>query len=1216
MCRSLCCSLLLAWPCCIPDFPGCSTSSVRPCSIPISQWVGQRLSCGPEMRDAMKILFKKLITLLCSTWAWSLLLIGVLATCIWVLGPLLAVADKRFWASPTARLVSISALFLIWGLGVVFTNWRSGLQKKKTQDSPEGQERLRKSVAVEKERLELVSRFKDALRVLKDSALYGDLNARSRTELPWYALIGPQDSGKTSLLDFSGLDFPLDRRGRKLTHDTRSTLSCGWYFTEQAILLDTSGRYLDQPVPEVDGGAWMTLLGLLRGRQRAHPLSGVLVTLPVEFLFDERDRRLEKVAEDVRARLDEVFQQLHVDVPIYLVLTKADSIAGFDEFFYQLSREESEQVLGVTFQRGQSGTDSDILFQEFEALLQRLGSQVITRIHQERDSQRRGKMLEFPNLLGGIAHRLGVFVELAFSGNRYQRASQFRGFYLTRAPQLAKRNAYVGGEGDTEFQVGNARFIHDLLRHVIFPESDLAVLNKEARRTIMWRQRAVYSTALLFLSVFGVLWATGFNANHDRLEKLRLLGEQWVQQRSSLNAENDLLTILDSLNTLHQASQVFPDSNDVAAYERSGVYQGEPVNDVLLRVYHAELHDQLLPRVARMFEARIMASLQDREQLLDNLRAYLMLVQREHRVTSALQERVAADWSIRYVGHAQAQQQLNQHFGRLLAQPFAYPVNEALVAQARQVLRNESFANVVYRVLREKARVLPDYSLAHRTGPQVKQLAGTDYRIPGLYTRQGYEQYFIARGTGVVTEIMRDNWVLGERAQYSAHHLRALMVELEKLYFRDYADHWAEAIGRVSLQPFEGPSQAAVQMAGLTAAHSPLLQLLIEVRDNTLFPVLADSPGTMRAEADEAASNPVALARVAAIGETLQRAVTDHLPATAKQSLQRRFDPLHRLLDDDNGPAADLVTALNAINELQMQMAALGRSGQPDLAAYEMAKGRMSGQRDALSNLRNAAAVLPQPLGGWFNVLAEDTWSFVLYQSHQYLNQRYKAELYSFYEQSLAKRYPFHAHSSSDVALSDFREFFGVQGVAERFFDSYLKAFVSGDPGRYRLRTIDGYSLPMSRAYLDQMAGVYKIRRGFFGHGTTEPQVQFTLQPHTLDPGVRRAEFRLGDQSLEYRHGPIVPTLFKWPADTEDGRASLVMEGMVGRPLGIEKNNGPWSLFRLIDLMQTEPVKGRDVLMLKADLGGMRAYYLLSGQRAPNPFDMTALRDFRMPAQL
>jgi len=73
---------------------------------------------------------------------------------------------------------------------------------------------------------------------------------------------------------------------------------------------------------------------------------------------------------------------------------------------------------------------------------------------------------------------------------------------------------------------------------------------------------------------------------------------------------------------------------------------------------------------------------------------------------------------------------------------------------------------------------------------------------------------------------------------------------------------------------------------------------------------------------------------------------------------------------------------------------------------------------------------------------------------------------------------------------------------------------------------------------------------------------------------------------------------------------------MVGRPLGIEKNTGPWSLFRLFDLMQTEYLTGRDVLVLKADVGGLRANYLLTSQRAPNPFDTGVLRTFRLPVQL
>ncbi|WP_163014220.1 hypothetical protein, partial [Pseudomonas viridiflava] len=61
-------------------------------------------------------------------------------------------------------------------------------------------------------------------------------------------------------------------------------------------------------------------------------------------------------------------------------------------------------------------------------------------------------------------------------------------------------------------------------------------------------------------------------------------------------------------------------------------------------------------------------------------------------------------------------------------------------------------------------------------------------------------------------------------------------------------------------------------------------------------------------------------------------ALAKSLPDTARKSLQSRFEPLHRLLDDNNGPTADLTPALAALNELQLQMASLARSSSPDQA--------------------------------------------------------------------------------------------------------------------------------------------------------------------------------------------------------------------------------------------------------------------------------------------
>ena len=1171
----------------------------------------------------MKKLFNTVGAFLLRTWVWTLLMLLFVALLVWFVGPLLAVDDYKFWQGSTSRLLTISVLCLIWGLTMVFVSWRAGVRKKAIEDTTFGQDRIRGEEQIDEEQKELRARFKDALKTLKTSSLYRGRSERWRSDLPLYLLIGPQGSGKTSLLDFSGLEFPINKIDRKLTRDTLGTRHCDWYFADHGVLIDTAGRYLTQPDADVDGSAWSTLLELLRRRRRNRPLNGVVVTIAVETLLNGTEQELEALARQVRARLQEVHQKLHVDVPIYLVLSKADRLPGFDEFFDQLTREESDQVLGSSFRMEQSGTDVAVLRSEFEALLHRLNSQVIMRMHQERDTQRRGRILDFPHQLGQVGERLCLFVDMAFTGNRYQRASQLRGFYLTSAPHLTKKmdatTASIGANLGMKAGVlptlhsGRSRFIHHVLSRVIFPEADLADLDKHERSRIHWGQRALYVGALVALALFGLLWAGGFSANYERLENLRNLAHTWSQQSSALSTGDVSMVVLKPLDTLYAATQVFPEKSDVGYHERGGLYQGEEVNPVVRTAYERELEGQLLPRVATLLEGQIRASMKDRERLLNSLRAYLMLNIKERRDAPWLKDWVATQWSQGYTGNTAVQNGLNRHFERLLKQPFIYPLNDQLVAQARQVLRSESLANVVYRMLREQARSLPDYRFSQHLGPQGSLFVGTDYVIPGFYTQQGYQQYFSVQGSMLVTDILSDNWVLGESSGISAMDLRRLLVELEQLYFRDYANYWGEAVGRIALPAINDFSEGAEQLAGLTSANSPILQLLVQVRENTRFPVVADTADDTGDAADKG-SKPGKLAVAAAAKAS--GALVKKLPDTARKSLQSRFEPLHRLLDDNNGPIADLIPAMAALNDLQMQMASLARASSPEQAAFEVAKIRMGGQRDALSSLRNVSGRLPRPVGVWFNLLAEDTWRLVLSDSYRYLNQRYQSELYSFYGKAISKRYPFSAHSTSDVAISDFREFFKAQGIADRFFDSYLRGFVSGDPGNYRMRSVDGQSLPISKVYLDQMAAALVIRQSFFADNPAEPGVQFKLEPYTLDPAVSRSEFKFGDRTIEYRHGPIVPVSFKWPAEAEDGRASLVLDKMVGRPLGIEKNTGPWSLFRLFDLMQTEHLTGRDVLVLKADVGGLRANYVLTSQRMPNPFDMGVLRNFRMPVQL
>ncbi|WP_103309077.1 MULTISPECIES: type VI secretion system membrane subunit TssM [unclassified Pseudomonas] len=1157
----------------------------------------------------MKLLFRKAGAWVRQTWVWTLLLVLGVTLLVWFAGPFVAVNDYKFWASPTARLLTASVLALGWGLGMVFVNERAASNTNAQQNVPD-QARALYQARIDDERREVRSRFKRALTRSRSSNLYA-----GRSDLPWYLLIGPPASGKTRLLECSGLEFPLNRLDRSPVSDASGTRYCDWYFAEHAVLVDTAGRYLTQADSEVDGRGWAVLLELLRKRRRSRPLGGVLVTVPAELLLRGSEDEVTTLARQIRGRLQELQQRLHIDVPIYLVLSKADSVPGFDEFFDSLTREENDQVLGASFSRDPRGSDITVLRAEFEALLQRLNSQMIMRMHQERDTLRRSRMLDFPHHLGQLGTSLCLLVEQVFGGN----VGTLRGFYLTCASSLDRTATPTAEPGYAGLGVSHtapgrcSRFIHHLLSRVIFPEADLSDLVQRERRRIHWRQRALYLGALAVVGLCGLLWAKGFSTNHERLDSLRTLAQRWDQQQSTQMNADDWSALLESLDTRLEATRVFPPYSAVPLHERVGLYQGEAIKAAVIDAYERELQAQLLPKIAQRLEEHVRNSRADREQLLNSLRAYLMLGLKERRDIAWLKDRVANDESLRYPGNTARQERLNAHFARLLELPFIHELNEPLVAQAREALRRESLAAVVYRMLHEQANHLPLYRLSQHLGSQGALLVGTDRMIPGFYTRQGYERYFSVQGVALVTELLRDNWVLGEGDGLSGMDMRRLMVELEQLYFRDYADHWSEAVGQVGLQTISHPGEGAEQLAGLTSAHSPILRLLVQVRENTRLQGGAEQLDDL---APAVGKGGQAVTKLVAVAGKTAASLTEHLPDTAQKSLRRRFEPLHRLLDRDGGPTADLLQALRALDEVQLQLANLARASAPEQAAFELARHRMGGQRDALSSLRDASARLPRPVKAWFNVLAEDSWRLVLNDSYRYLNQRYQSELYSFYGKAINKRYPFSAHSASDVALNDFREFFKEQGIVDRFFEHYMQPFVSGPAGHYRLRSIDGQSLPMSRVYLDQMATAHTIRRSFFAENPTEPQVQFKLEPYTLDPAVSRAEFRFGDQTLEYRHGPILPVAFTWPTDAQNGRTALVLDKMIGRGVGIEKNTGPWSLFRLFDLMQSEYLTGRDVRVLKADLGGLRANYLLTSQRTPNPFDMSVLRTFRLPVQL
>jgi type VI secretion system protein ImpL len=204
--------------------------------------------------------------------------------------------------------------------------------------------------------------------------------------------IGAPGSGKTTALINSGLHFPLaERFGHEAIAGVGGTRNCDWWFTDQAVLLDTAGRYTTQESDrEADSAAWQGFLKLLSKFRPRRPINGALVTMSVADLLQQSPAEMETHAKALRTRIQELHEGLNVRFPIYVLVSKTDLLPGFMEFFAECGREEREQVWGTTFPLvGKEGNVLTELNERFAALEKRINDRLVDRLQHERDPQKR-----------------------------------------------------------------------------------------------------------------------------------------------------------------------------------------------------------------------------------------------------------------------------------------------------------------------------------------------------------------------------------------------------------------------------------------------------------------------------------------------------------------------------------------------------------------------------------------------------------------------------------------------------------------------------------------------------------------------------------------------------------------------------------------------------------------------------------------------------------
>ncbi len=887
-----------------------------------------------------------------------------LAILIWWGGPLLNFGDKAPLALTANRLLTILLVVIVWLtyhlIALTRANQTDLSLMAELSAAQKDPAKAFVADAQNEEADQLQQKFQTALRQLKESQTREKFSQKYIYRIPWYVIIGAPGSGKTTLLTNSGIQFPIkEKTGHTTIRGIGGTRNCNWLLSDEAIFIDTAGRYSTQDSHKsIDAAAWKRFLELLKKYRPQRPINGVMFTLSLSDLLTWSEEELGRYARTLRHRAMELYNHLGITIPIYMILTKCDLVAGFTEFFEDLDIEKRGQVWGVTFPMDPR-SPLKLAPTYLEKLFIRLEKKRLSRIHQERDLGRRGLILDFPQQMELVKPLLARFLEEAFHGSRYEPRPLLRGVYFTSGTQqgtpidrVMSRLAGAFGLDVQKLPVfsGHVKsfFISKLIQDVILPESELAGVDRGLirRRTLLhW---GINGILLGLATIFIGLWLTSYTHNKISLNKVTgFLDHYETLQTEVSKGNNDIKLLLDRLNTISKADQVYEQQ---FWWEGFGIYQGKKFKWGIERIYHKLLVFDLLELVRTRVEFHMKRYLKstdhqaDHLELLELLKIYLMLGMPERMEPAVLHDWAVLDLTTFFENGSADQQDIQAHLDQLFQRPIdAVPLDQKLVARARDLLKHTPLYENLYFGL--KSHMLQDsrydFHLKDILGAAELSIMTTrngqspeEITIPGWYTLDGYREVFGKKGPELIQEALKQNWVLGGSSDRKQLDKEKLFRKLQNLYFADYERQWIGLLNNLKVKSVGNLNQAIHITDSLAGPETPLKPILLTFCKQTaiVYATQSEADGTLSAGMD----------RKKGYGQ-------------ASSSL-RQYKDLRALLTSRTDKVAPL-------DKVLLQLAALRDA---------MLRGTPSYLSSIMTQSRSQFARLPNPLREWLLPLTDE----------------------------------------------------------------------------------------------------------------------------------------------------------------------------------------------------------------------------------------------------
>ncbi|NDJ56623.1 type VI secretion system membrane subunit TssM [Enterobacteriaceae bacterium 4M9] len=724
-------------------------------------------------------------------------LVAVVAcTLVWVVGPWLLTGEVYPLQSVFSRSVIIAVIVIAT---LVWAGWR--LLQALAHNPAFLSAFVKKSLP---EKVESAS-FSELRNVIRDGVRYMERMYRTQSlwrrfffirpqeeGLPWFLLLGPKRAGKTSLVFASGQDFPLPEQLNRKGKENAPTRHCECLFTNEALFLDTSGKYLSDDKRAHE--EWENLVAALK-KYRAHKaIHGVIVTLSAADILTLEGNAVLELSSAIRARLDNLRDSLGLRFPVYVTVTHLDQLTGFTAYFRHLTEKDREQIWGVTLPYGPqpelntSGALKTRIEDELSLLESRILDAINVRQQEEYDVQERKQMYALSQDFRMLRHSIGEILHNIFFASRFDETCSYsvlRGIYFlsncqpnnnalvnnstllqkwrntvtqtrARTPASLSQNTTDEDELITGATWGRQFFHKALFSDVIVQDNYLASSDMRRGQHVKLWHLLGHMAAIAFS-----LWLiSAMSASHKNNEKylsavttkIRALATQ-VSDYSKQPEPENLPALLNATQGLAQYDGL--DMESPAMAWRYGLYTGSAMVKNADSLYHFYLERYLVVQIGNDIHEALQQAVhrEDIRSLYSLLKLYLIFSGSGRFDANYLAETIADLWEDNGKINAYGQRyifvaHLNALFSNKQWHKYRDSEDKKLTRQARDILSQQTQTSRIWQRMQTE---LETDAPANRTlrsiiGDRSSQVftlndeALLQEGIPGIYTREAWQE--------------------------------------------------------------------------------------------------------------------------------------------------------------------------------------------------------------------------------------------------------------------------------------------------------------------------------------------------------------------------------------------------------------------------------------------------------------------------------------------